>query len=86
MQIVPSDLRVPADKIVPGFNFPGSRAPTQTGHGPLTDKGDVLEMIAHDLAIAEVMVLLDQRVVEWLEFCVSDRLEINKANISQCFF
>ena len=57
MQIVPSDLRVPADKIVPGFNFPGSRAPTQTGHGPLTDKGDVLEMIAHDLAIAEVMVL-----------------------------
>ena len=27
----------------------------------------------------------DQRIVEWLEFCVSDRFEINKAKISQCF-
>jgi len=45
--------------------------PTQTGHGPISDKGDVLEMIAlrgvgslylyepeaDDLAITEVMVL-----------------------------
>ena len=76
---------VPADKIVSGFDFPGGRAPTQTGNGPISDKGDVLKMIADDLAIAEVMVLVDQRVVEWFEFCVSDRFEINKAEIRQCF-
>ncbi len=40
---------------------------------------------AHDLAIAEVMVLVDQRVVEWLEFCVSDRFEINRSKIGQFF-
>ena len=73
--------------------------PTQTGHGPISDKGDVLEMIAlrgvgslclyepeaDDLAIAQVMVLVDQRVVERFEFCVSDRFEINRAKISKCF-
>ena len=86
MQVVPSGLRVPADKIVSGFDFPGSRTPAQTGHGPISDKGDVLEMIADDLAVAEVMVLVDQRVVERFEFCVSDRFEVNKAEIRQSFF
>ena len=86
MQVVSSGLRVPADKIVSGFDFPGGRTPAQAGNGPSSDKGDVLEMIADDLAVAEVMVLVDQRVVERFEFCVSDRFEINKAKIRQSFF
>ena len=57
MQVVSSGLRVPADKIVSGFDFPGGRAPPQTGYGPATDKGDVIKMIADDLTIAQVMVL-----------------------------
>ena len=57
MQVVPSGLRLPADEGVSGFDFPGGRAPSQTGHGPVIDKSDVLEMIAHDLPIAEIMVL-----------------------------
>jgi len=98
MQVVPSGLRSPADECVSGFDFPGGRAPSQTGHGPVIDKSDVLEMIAlrgvgslylyepeaHDLAIAEIMVLVDQGVVEWLEFCVSNRFEINNAQIDRC--
>ena len=43
-------------------------------------------MIADDLTIAQVMVLVDQRVVEWVEFCVSDRFEIDKAKGGQFFF
>ena len=99
MQVVPSGLRVPADKIVSGFELPCGRAPAQTGNGPITDKGDVLKMIAlrgvgslslyepeaDDLTIAQVMVLLDQRVVEWFQVCVSDRSEINQAKIGQFF-
>ena len=81
-----SGFRVPANEGVSGFEFPCGRAPTQTGNGPISDKGDVLKMIADDLTIAEVMVLVDQRVVEWFEFCVSDRFEINKAKIGQFFF
>ena len=83
MQIVFSGLRLPADEGVSGFDLPGSRAPPQTGNGPLLDKSDVLEMIADDLTIAQVMVLVDQRVVEWFEFCVSDRFEFNGSQIAQ---
>ena len=84
MQVVPSGLRLPADEGVSGFDFPGGRAPSQTGHGPVIDKSDVLEMIAHDLPIAEIMVLVDQGVVEWFEFCVSNRFEINNVQIGWC--
>ena len=83
MQVVPSAVRVPADKIVSRFDFPGGRSPTQTGNRLLIDKSDILEMIADDLAIAEVMVLVDQGVVEWFEFCVSDRFEVNGSQIAQ---
>ena len=83
MQVVPSAVRVPADKIVSGLDLPGGRTPAQTGNRPLVDKSDVLEMIADDLAIAEVMVLVDQRVVEWLQFCVPDWFEINGGQIDQ---
>ncbi len=40
-------------------------------------------MIADDLTKAEVMVLMDQRIVEWLQFCVSDRFEFNGSQIAQ---
>jgi hypothetical protein len=81
MQVGASGLRLPADEGVSGFDFPGGRAPTQTGNRPVLDKSDVLEMIAHDLPIAEIMVLVDQGVVEWFEFCVSNRFEINNVQI-----
>ena len=97
MQVVFSGLRLPAlrgvgsicfyepeaDEGVSGFDLPCGRAPAQTGNGPLLDKSDVLEMIADDLTKAEVMVLMDQRVVEWFEFCVSDRFEFNGSQIAQ---
>ena len=83
MQVVPSAVSFPADKIVSGLDLPGGRAPAQTGNRSLVDKSDVLEMIADDLAIAEVMVLVDQGVVEWFEFCVSDRFEFNGGQIGQ---
>ena len=74
MQIVFSGFRIPANEIVSGFELPCGRAPAQTGNGPISDKGDVLKMIAlrgvgslclyepeaDDLTIAEVMVLVDQ--------------------------
>ena len=79
-----SGFRIPANEGVSGFEFPCGRAPTQTGNGPISDKGDILEMIADNLTIAEIMVLMDQGVVEWFEFCVSNRFEINNAQIGWC--
>ena len=57
MQVIFSGLRIPVNEGISGFNLPGGRAPPQAGHGPLLDKSDILEMIADDLPIAEVMVL-----------------------------
>ena len=71
MQVIFSGLRFPANEGISGFDLPCGRAPTQTGHGPVIDKSDVLEMIAlrgvgslclyepeaDDLPIAKVMVL-----------------------------
>ena len=84
MQIVFFAFRIPSDEGVSGFEFPCGRAPTQTGNGPISDKGDILEMIADNLTIAEIRVLMDQGVVEWFEFCVSNRFEINNAQIDRC--
>jgi hypothetical protein len=97
MQIVFPGFRIPTDEGVSGFDLPGGRAPAQAGHGPFIDKSDVLEMVAlrgvgslclyepeaDDLTISEVMVLLNQRVVERLELCVSDWFEINRGQIGQ---
>ena len=86
MQVVLSGLWLPADEGVSGLDLPGGRAPPQTGNRPLIDKSNVLEMIADDLTITEVMVLVDQRVVEWFEFCVSDRFEFNGSQIALFIF
>ena len=82
MQIVFPGFRIPADEGVSGCDLPGGRAPAQAGHWPLIDKGNVLEMVADDLTIAEVMVLLNQRVVERLKLCVSDWFEINRGRLA----
>lgn len=83
MQIVFTSLGSPADEVVPGLDLPGGRAPSQTGHGPVTYKGHVLEMVAHDLAVAQVMVLLDQGIVQRFIGGVSDRSEFNSGQIFQ---
>ena len=61
--------------------FSGFRIPALRGVG----SSCLYEPEADDLTIAQVMVLVDQRVVEGFEFCVSDRFEINKAKIGQSF-
>ena len=83
MQVIFSGLRVPANEGISGFNLPGGRSPAQAGHGPMADKGDVLEVIAHDLPIAKVMILLEQRVIQRLKLGVSDRFEFNGSQIAQ---
>ena len=40
-------------------------------------------MIAHDLPIAKVMVLLEQRVIQRFKFGISDRFEFNGSQIAQ---
>jgi len=83
MQVIFSGLRIPVNEGISGFNLPGGRAPPQAGHGPLLDKSDILEMIADDLPIAEVMVLLEQRVIQRFKLGVSDRFEFNGSQIAQ---
>ena len=78
MQIVFFGLFVPSDEGVAGFNRPGGRSPADARNRPLADKGDVFKMISDNLAITEVMMLLNEAVVEGFKFGVSDQLKFNR--------
>jgi len=64
---------IPADEGIAGSNGPGGRAPAEASNRPVFYKGDVFEMTSDNLAIAEVMILLDQTVVKGLKRGMSDR-------------
>jgi len=81
MQIVFAHLGGPADEVIAGLDLPRGRAPSQAGHGPVTDESDVLEMIAHDLSVSEVMMPLNQKVVQRFLGCVPHRPESDRRQI-----
>ena len=53
----------PADKAVPAADMPGGRRPGQTAYRPLTGENDVFQMLAHRLAVTQIVIGVDQRVV-----------------------
>lgn len=64
MQVPFFSFFVPADEAIAGFNRPCSRSPAQTGHGSVTDKSDVFEMIADDLPVSQIVILFDQASIK----------------------
>jgi hypothetical protein len=67
MEILTADLDGPADKSVPATNVTGRRAIDHTGHRPLPGKDQILQVLAHRLAIAQIVILLDQAVAKLLK-------------------
>ena len=65
-------MLVPADEGLAGFYRPGGGTPSQTGDGSLPDEGHVLEMLADDLAVTEIMMFTDETVVEGFHRGVPD--------------
>src|SRR6056297_2162071 len=52
----------PADEAVPATDVSRGRGPTQAGNGAIVGVDDVFELLAHGMAVAQVMKLLDQAV------------------------
>src|SRR3990170_40650 len=67
MEILATYLDRPADKAVPTTNVAGRRAIDHTGHRPWPGKNQILQVLSHRLAIAQIVILLDQTVAELLK-------------------
>jgi len=59
-------LRAPADEAVPTAQMTWRRAPGHTGDGPAARKDHVLQVLAHGLRVAQIVVLLQQAVEQRL--------------------
>lgn len=68
---------VPADEGIAGFDSPGARAPSEACDGSIVYKGHVLEVIADDLPIPQVMMVLNQAVVEGFKIGSTNQGEAN---------
>lgn len=67
---------IPADERIAGSNGPGRRAPAEASDRPVLYKGDIFEMTSDNLAITEVMILLDQAVVKRFKRGIADQVKI----------
>ena len=67
MEVLPTDCSRPADKTVTTTNMARRRTVDHTGDRPLMGKDQILEVFSHGLAIAQIVILLDQTVAKLLK-------------------
>ena len=63
---------VPADKGISGLNRPGGGSPADTGHRAIPQEGHILKMLTDNLAVTEIMILMNEAVVERFQGGVPD--------------
>ena len=78
MKVLIFNSPVPSDKRVPAFYSPCGRPPAQTGDRSFIDKGHVLEMLADDLSVPQIMMPMNEAVVERFEMGIPDRQESDR--------
>ncbi len=72
---------IPADERIAGSNGPGRRTPAEASDRLVGYKGNIFEMTSDNLAITEVMILLDQAVVKRLKGSMSDQAKIRRIEV-----
>ena len=65
-------LRIPPDKPIPTGYMPGGCREGEAAHRPPTGKHHVFPLFSHRMAVAQIMILFDQAVVQLLILSVSD--------------
>jgi len=86
MEIFFFDLIRPADELIPARNPPGRGAPAEAGDDLAAKKGDVFKVSANDLAIAQVVVTMDEAVIEGFEGGVTNHLEFEGTELGEFSF
>ena len=66
VKVALSSRAVPTDESIPAGHPPGCRTPGETGQQPASGQSQIFEMLAHGLAIIQVMVRGDQAVEQRL--------------------
>jgi len=62
----------PADELIPAGDPPGRGAPAETGNDLAVEKGHIFEVSPNDLAIAQVVVAMDEAVIKGLQRSITD--------------
>jgi len=79
MEIFFFNLIRPTDELIPAGNPPGRGAPAQTGNDLAVEKGHIFKVSPNDLAIAQVMVTMDEAIIEGFERGVANHFEFKGA-------
>ena len=72
MQVVLPNVGRPPNETVSAANMPGGRRPCEARNGPVMGESHILEMFPHRLGIAQVMVLGNEGVKEFLKTTAAD--------------
>jgi len=83
MEILFFDLIRPTDELIPARNPPGRGAPAEAGDDLAVEKGHIFKVSANDLAIAQVVVTMDEAVIEGFEGGVTNHLEFGGAKVGE---
>jgi hypothetical protein len=75
MEILFFDRVRPTDEMIPAGNPPGWGAPAEAGDDLAVEKGHIFEVSSYDLAVAEIVVVMDEAVIEGFERGVTDEFE-----------
>src|ERR1051325_1995269 len=84
--VAPPCLRAPADIAVTAAQMSRCRTPRQTRYRTTLRPTNILQVFAHRLFIAEVVVLLHQAIEQRLIGSASYRLDLNRAEVLQFSF
>ena len=78
------DVFVPADEGVPGTDMIGGRGKGQASNWTIICIGDIFQMLAHRLTVAEIMKLMDKAVEQFFSGALSDLAQDNRSKFSHC--
>ena len=67
MEVMFFDWIRPSDELIPAGHPPGRGAPAEAGDDLATEKGHIFKVSPNDLAIAQVVVTLNEAVIEGFE-------------------
>jgi hypothetical protein len=86
MEVLFFDSVRPADELIAAGDSPGRGTPAEAGNDLSAKKGHILKVSANDLAIAQVMVTMDEAVIKGFEGGAPNHLELKRAELGESSF
>jgi hypothetical protein len=86
MKVLFFDSVRPTDELIPAGNPPGRGAPAEAGYDLTVKEGHILKMSANDLAVAQVMVTMDEAVIKGFQGSAPNHFEFEGAKLGESSF